>query len=106
MCSSDLSYGILQTQPQAFVQYVDYSLPIQQAIEAPRARLTDGREVTLETRVDAKVHAELRERGHALTSGPDWTMKVGGMQGVAVDPATGTFTGGCDPRRDGYCVPV
>ena len=100
------SYGILQTQPQAFVQYVDYGLPIQQAIEAPRARLTDGREVTLETRVDAKVHAELRERGHALTSGPDWTMKVGGMQGVAVDPATGTFTGGCDPRRDGYCVPV
>lgn len=100
------SYGILQTQPQAFVQYVDYGLPIQQAIEAPRARLTDGREVTLETRVDAKVHAELRERGHDLTSGPDWTMKVGGMQGVAVDPATGTFTGGCDPRRDGYCVPV
>ena len=33
-------------------------------------------------------------------------MKVGGMQGVAVDPATGTFTGGCDPRRDGYCVPA
>jgi len=28
-------------------------------------------------------------------------MRVGGMQGVAVDPA-GTFTGGCDPRRDGY----
>jgi gamma-glutamyltranspeptidase/glutathione hydrolase len=100
------SYGILQTQPQAFVQYVDYGLPIQQAIEAPRARLTDGREVTLETRVDAHVHAELRERGHDLTSGPDWTMKVGGMQGVARDPETGTFTGGCDPRRDGYVVPV
>ncbi len=100
------SYGILQTQPQAFVQYVDYGLPLQQAIEAPRARLTDGRAVTLETRVEAEVHAELRKRGHDLTSGPDWTMKVGGMQGVAVDPTTGTFTGGCDPRRDGYCVPV
>ena len=100
------SYGILQTQPQAFVQYVDYGLPIQQAIEAPRARLTDGREVRLETRVEAKVHAELRERGHSLTSGPDWTMAVGGMQGVAVDPESGTFTGGCDPRRDGYVVPV
>jgi gamma-glutamyltranspeptidase/glutathione hydrolase len=33
-------------------------------------------------------------------------MKVGGMQGVAVDPETGIFTGGCDPRRDGYCVPA
>jgi gamma-glutamyltranspeptidase/glutathione hydrolase len=100
------SYGILQTQPQAFVQYVDFGLPLQQAIEAPRARLTDGRDVLLEGRVDAKVHAELRERGHALSSGPDWTMKVGGMQGVAVDPETGSFTGGCDPRRDGYVVPV
>jgi gamma-glutamyltranspeptidase / glutathione hydrolase len=100
------SYGILQTQPQAFVQHVDYGLPIQQAIEAPRARLTDGRAVLLESRVEPQVHQELRVRGHDLTSGPDWTMKVGGMQGVAIDPATGTFTGGCDPRRDGYSVPV
>ena len=44
------SYGILQTQPQAMVQYVDFGLPLQQAIEAPRARLTDGRAVLLESR--------------------------------------------------------
>ena len=100
------SYGILQTQPQAMVQHVDFGLPLQQAIEAPRARLTDGRAVLLESRVEAQVHAELRQRGHDLTSGPDWTMKVGGMQGVAIDPETGVFTGGCDPRRDGYCVPA
>ncbi len=99
------SYGILQTQPQAIVQYIDFGLPLQQAIEAPRARLTDGRAVLLESRVDPKVHDELRARGHGLSSGPDWTMKVGGMQGVAVD-AAGTFTGGCDPRRDGYVVPA
>jgi len=28
------------------------------------------------------------------------------MQGVAIDPATGVMTGGCDPRRDGYVVPA
>src|SRR5260370_4177377 len=99
------SYGILQTQAQALVQYVDFGLPLQQAIEAPRARLTDGRAVLLESRVDPKVHDALRARGHGLSSGPDWTMKVGGMQGVARD-ADGTFTGGCDPRRDGYVVPA
>ncbi|SEO64371.1 gamma-glutamyltranspeptidase / glutathione hydrolase [Rhodospirillales bacterium URHD0017] len=98
------SYGILQTQVQAMVQYVDYGLPLQQAIEAPRARLTDGRAVLLESRVDSGVRDELRGRGHDLSSGPDWTMKVGGMQGVALKD--GTFTGGCDPRRDGYCVPA
>jgi gamma-glutamyltranspeptidase/glutathione hydrolase len=98
------SYGILQTQPQAFVQYVDFGLPLQQAIEAPRARLTDGRAVLLESRVDADVRAALRTRGHDLSDGPDWTMKVGGMQGVALND--GTYTGGCDPRRDGYCVPA
>ena len=79
------SYGILQTQVQAMVQYVDFGLPLQQAIEAPRARLTDGRAVLLEARVDAQVRDELRARGHDLTSGPDWTMKVGGMQGVALE---------------------
>ena len=98
------SYGILQTQPQALVQYLDFGLPLQQAIEAPRARLTDGRAVLLESRVDSEVRSALRGRGHDLADGPDWTMKVGGMQGVAV--RDGTYTGGCDPRRDGYCVPV
>jgi gamma-glutamyltranspeptidase/glutathione hydrolase len=99
------SYGILQTQAQATVHHVDFGLPLQQAIEAPRARLTDGRAVLLESRVERTVHEELRARGHQLSSGPDWTMRVGGMQGVAMD-AAGTFTGGCDPRRDGYCVPA
>ena len=60
----------------------------------------------LESRVERPVHEELRGRGHALSSGPDWTMRVGGMQGVAIDPATGVLTGGCDPRRDGYVVPA
>jgi gamma-glutamyltranspeptidase/glutathione hydrolase len=98
------SYGILQTQAQAMVQYVDFGLPLQQAIEAPRARLTDGRAVLLESRVEAGVNDALRSRGHDLSAGPEWTMKVGGMQAVAVKD--GTFTGGCDPRRDGYCVPA
>ncbi len=100
------SYGILQTQPQAMVQHVDFALPLQQAIEAPRGRLTDGAEVLLESRLPTEIQDELRGLGHHVTTGPAWTMKVGGMQGVAIDPETGIFTGGCDPRRDGYCVPA
>jgi gamma-glutamyltranspeptidase/glutathione hydrolase len=96
------SYGILQTQAQAMVQYVDYGRPLQDAIEQPRARLWDGRVVQPETRIAPDVLKTLSARGHAIQPGEAWTMKVGGMQAVALDPATGLMTGACDPRRDGY----
>jgi gamma-glutamyltranspeptidase/glutathione hydrolase len=98
------SYGILQTQAQAMVQYLDFGLPLQDAIEAPRARLWDGRYVQVEGRVAESTIAALRGCGHDAQSFFDWTMKVGGMQAVAVDPATGVMTGAADPRRDGYAV--
>lgn len=97
------SYGILQTQVQAITQYLDFGLSIQDAIEAPRARLWDGRVVEVENRIAAETVAALRGRGHdakALDVG--WTMRVGGMQAIAVDRATGAVTGAADPRRDGY----
>jgi gamma-glutamyltranspeptidase/glutathione hydrolase len=100
------SYGILQTQAQAFVQYRDFGLALQDAIEAPRARLWDGAFVQVEGRVESDVIAALRERGHDASAFMDWTMKVGGMQAVGVDPATGVMTGAADPRRDGYVVAV
>jgi gamma-glutamyltranspeptidase/glutathione hydrolase len=98
------SYGILQTQAQALVQYRDFGLSLQDAIEAPRARLWDGKFVQVEGRIAPDVIAALRERGHDATAFFDWTMKVGGMQAVAVDPATGVITGAADPRRDSYAV--
>ena len=100
------SYGILQTQVQALVQYVDFAQPIQRAIEQPRVRLTDGRDIEPETRIAPSVIASLAERGHTIVASEAWTWRVGGMHGVSRDPATGLMSGGCDPRRDGYVVPV
>jgi gamma-glutamyltranspeptidase/glutathione hydrolase len=96
------SYGILQTQVQALVQHLDFGLPLQDAIEQPRARLWDGRLVEPEARFDPAVLDKLAVRGHKIQLGAAWTMRVGGMQGVAIDPGTGLMTGACDPRRDGY----
>ncbi|HKU95014.1 MAG TPA: gamma-glutamyltransferase [Vineibacter sp.] len=96
------SYGILQTQVQALVQYLDYGLPLQEAIEAPRTRLMDGRAVHPESRIDDKTLAALRQRGHDVMPLPAWHMRVGGMQAIAIDASTGAMTGACDPRRDGY----
>jgi gamma-glutamyltranspeptidase/glutathione hydrolase len=100
------SYGILQTQVQGLVQHVDFGRPLQEAIEQPRVRLWDGRLVEPETRLPQRVRDGLARRGHELKPSTDWTWAVGGMHGVARDPATGIMTGGCDPRRDGYVVPV
>lgn len=96
------SYGIPQHQAQVVVQHVDFGLPIQQAIEEPRARLTDGTAVLIEDRVDSGVVAALGERGHTVTTGPAYTRKVGGVQAIAIDQQRGVMHGACDPRRDGY----
>lgn len=98
------SYGICQTQTQALVQHIDFGLELQDAIEAPRARLWDGRAVQIESRIPESTIAALRGRGHAIAVAEPWTMKVGGMQGIAIDPATGALTGAADPRRDGYAA--
>jgi gamma-glutamyltranspeptidase/glutathione hydrolase len=100
------SYGITQTQVQALVQHVDFGLGIQAAIEAPRARLWDGRRVQAESRIRASVLEGLAARGHGVEIPGPWTLAVGGMQGIAIDPETGVMTGGADPRREGYAVAV
>jgi gamma-glutamyltranspeptidase/glutathione hydrolase len=96
------SYGICQTQTQALVQHVDFGVALQDAIEAPRARLWDGARVQVEGRLPGAVIEALRGRGHDVETTSDWSILVGGMQGIAIDPATGVLTGGADPRREGY----
>jgi gamma-glutamyltranspeptidase/glutathione hydrolase len=83
-------------------QIVDYRLGLQAAIEAPRARLWDGTRVQAESRIAPEVLEALRARGHAIDAAAAWTMAVGGMQGIAIDPVSGAMTGGADPRREGY----
>jgi gamma-glutamyltranspeptidase/glutathione hydrolase len=100
------SYGILQTQVQALVQHVDFGHAVQSAIEQPRCRLLDGTTVHVETRIRPEVVSALRYRGHGVVPAEPWTMLVGGMHGISIDPTTGVKTGGADPRRDGYVIPA
>lgn len=96
------SYGILQTQPQALLQHLDFGRTLQQAVEEPRARLFDGRTVNPESRFAPDVLVELSRRGHAIEQTPAWTLLVGGMQAISLDPRTGAMIGAADPRREGY----
>lgn len=96
-------HGIPQTIAQMLLNALDFGLPIQAAIEAPRLKLATGpgRGVALESRIDPVARTILTARGHELELLGEWDMGVGGGQGIAIDPVTNLLTGGCDTRRDG-----
>lgn len=98
------SYGILQTTPQMIMNVLDHGMNMQAAIEAPRAKTAGGLGVDVETRIPESVLSGLESRGHELHRLVDWSAGVGGGQGIWVDPDSGAFVGGADPRRDGYAI--
>jgi gamma-glutamyltranspeptidase/glutathione hydrolase len=105
------SYGILVTTVQVLANAVDFGLNLQDAIGAPRFRWADeavdplpAETLRIESRVPEATLRALAERGYALDVLGNWSMRVGGVQGVMRDPATGWLQGGADPRRNGYAV--
>jgi gamma-glutamyltranspeptidase/glutathione hydrolase len=101
-----------QTEFQMLVNLIDFELPVQQAIEAPRFAL-DARPnfykpgadivVQLESRVPEATIAELKAMGHRVEVLPGWG-SLGHMQTIRIDPKTGAMTAGGDPRRTGYAM--
>ena len=98
------SHGIMETTPQFMSNLMDFEMSIQAAIDAPRVRPQEANRVIVEGRIASDVLAGLTARGHLIDRQPDFSMAFGGAQGVMIDPDSGTFTGGADPRRDGYAV--
>ena len=98
------SHGILQTTPQMIMNVLDHNMNLQSAIEAPRVKTVREFTIGAEDRIGDQVFAELELRGHKIERLGDWTASVGGGQGIMVDRETGSFTGGADPRRDGYAI--
>jgi len=101
-----------QTEFQMLVNLIDFKLPVQQAIEAPRFSLDADPnfykpgaeiEVSIEGRMPQKTIDALKAMGHKLRVLPGWG-SIGHMQTIRVDPVTGTLTAGGDPRRTGYAI--
>ncbi|MFP6868060.1 MAG: gamma-glutamyltransferase [Nitrospinota bacterium] len=103
-----MSYGIMggDMQPQGHVQVlsnmVDFGMNIQEAIEAPRFRILEGREVAIEGGVPDDVLEDLRERGHDVARSGGYE-GFGGGQGIVRMPGD-AYMGGSDHRRDGCAV--
>jgi gamma-glutamyltranspeptidase/glutathione hydrolase len=100
-----------QTQFQMALNVLDFDLPVQEAVEAPRLRLDadpnfykPGSPITLtvENRLPPSVVQALAARGHKVIIGSAWS--IGSMQAILRDQATGTMTAGADPRRTLYAI--
>lgn len=98
------SFGILQTTAQMLLNVLAHGMNVQAAIEAPRVRAFERTIVDVENRVPEDVRQELARRGHELVAMPAYDWKVGGGHGIAINPQTGAYTGGADPRRDGAAI--
>jgi gamma-glutamyltranspeptidase / glutathione hydrolase len=105
------SYGILVTTVQVLSNLIDFGLNVQDAIGAPRFRWLDeaidrlpAETLRIESRVPEETRRALAERGYGLELLGAWSMRVGGVQAVLSDRATGWLMGGADPRRNGYAM--
>jgi gamma-glutamyltranspeptidase/glutathione hydrolase len=99
--------GQPQTQAALVTRLVDYGLPPQAAIDAPRWLLgrTWGettRALRLERRFPADVIASLAARGHDVLTVEPWSDLMGHAQVIGV--RGDEISGGSDPRADGAAL--
>jgi gamma-glutamyltranspeptidase/glutathione hydrolase len=101
-----------QTEFQMLINLVDFAMPVQDAIEAPRLSLDadpnfykPGAAITvsIEGRVPAATIAALKAMGHQVKVLPGWG-SLGHMQTIRIDQKTGRMSAGGDPRRTGYAM--
>lgn len=97
--------GQPQTQCALFTRAIDYGMPPQAAVSAPRWLLgrtwgQTSETLKLESRFDAGVVRELSERGHDVEIIGAYDETVG-HAGMIIRHADGTLEGGADPRSDG-----
>ncbi len=105
-----ISFGVMgadmqpQGQVQVLVNMIDFGMNIQEAGEAIRIRhYNEG--LYLEYGVPQDVREQLQEMDYKILShGHGDAFGVGGYQGIRIDPATGSYQGGSDPRKDGCAI--
>lgn len=100
-----------QTQFQVIVNVLDFAMPVQTAIEAPRFSLfakpnfyKTGADITVrfEDRLSQKQYDNLTKMGHNLQLAPSFSL--GSVQAILKSEKHGTYTAGADPRRAAYAV--
>lgn len=92
----------VQGHAQLLANLLEFGLPLQDAIDAPRVRHLEGSRVYLDAGIAADVEAELKARGHEVErDGLSTTTTTGGAQAVAIDRHSRVLAGASDWRKDG-----
>ena len=100
-----------QTQFQVIVNALDFGMPVQTAIEAPRFSLfaapnfyKEGAEITvrIEDRISREQFDQLSDMKHTIRLAPSFSL--GSIQAILKNEKLGTVTAGADPRRAAYAV--
>ena len=73
-------HTIPQTTPQMVMNLIDFEMPLQEALDAPRVSFAEPNRLQVETTLPAEVRAALAARGHEL----DETSGLGLAHGVAL----------------------
>jgi len=117
----EMSFGCMganmqpQGQVQILVNLLDRGMNLQQAIDAPRVRVLDGRRVSIEAHPTVDLAAGLSRMGHLVEVGEevptDWTKPhdfgrsfEGSAQAIMLGAES--LCGASDPRLDGIAVGV
>jgi gamma-glutamyltranspeptidase/glutathione hydrolase len=103
-----LAFGVMggDMQPQGHVQMlvnlIDFGMNVQAAGDVARCHHFQAPNVVaVEAGFAPDVLQELTARGHRLARAPG---VYGGYQAIQVDPTTGAYAAGTDPRKDGQAV--
>jgi gamma-glutamyltranspeptidase / glutathione hydrolase len=103
-----LAFGVMggayqpQGQVHLLVQHLDFGHTLQEAVDLPRWLHQTGSLSFLEYGTPEWVADGLRDRGHVIRGASG--ALFGGAQAILVDPATGTYFGASDPRKDGAAL--
>jgi gamma-glutamyltranspeptidase/glutathione hydrolase len=101
-----LAFGVMggAMQPQGHVQVLlnllEFGMPLQAAVDAPRFRHMAGRRVALESPIPDAVRSALAALGHEIID--ESTVAFGGAQAVMRLPQG--WAAASDPRKDGQAV--
>jgi len=98
---------------QTLINVIDFSMNIQQAIEAPRwatrsfpaspfpHTMYPG-DLSVESRISDTVKTALAAKGHKFPQRASGAWSMGSLAAVVVDARTGTVSAGADPRVSAY----